>query len=264
MGWIDELLQAPILKGAARGATNWVDLQWSLLIAQLREVAPLAHGTLLDVGCGEKPYEDFFTPYVTSYLGVEHEASFSHTTAATRGKKPDVLYNGECLPFADESFDTVLSVQVLEHTERPQELFAEMARVLRPGGTLLLSAPFSFRLHEEPFDFYRFTPHGLREMAKRNRLDVERTMPAGSLWSVLGHKLNSYLAFQVADLGAVTQRLGKGGHESVATNKPRVWSLPFVLPTMVLVSAAARVLDRVLRDDTEALSFMIVATKRVV
>ena len=263
MGWIDYLLQAPGVKQAARGASNWVDLQWSLLIAQLREVAPLAHGKLLDVGCGEKPYEDMFTPFVDSYLGVEYEGVFTHTTASTRGKKPDVLYDGKRLPFDDDSFDTVLSVQVLEHTDRPHDLFAEMARVLRPGGTLLLSAPFSFRLHEEPFDFFRYTPHGLRELANKEGLDVERTMAAGSLWSVMGHKFNSYLAFQVADLGAVTQAMGKGGHESVATKKPRLWSFPFVLPTMVAVSAGARVLDRVFPDETEALSYMIVAKKRM-
>ena len=262
MGWIEQILGVPVVKRAARGASNWVDLQWSLLVAQLHEVAPLAHGKLLDVGCGEKPYEDIFLPYVGSYVGVEHEAAFLHTTTSTRAKKPDVLYDGKRLPFDDGAFDTVLSVQVLEHTARPQELLAEMARVLRPGGTLILNAPFCFRLHEEPLDFFRYTPHGLRDMAEREGLEVERTLAQGSLWSVLGHKLNSYLAFHVADLGTVTQALGKLGHEAAATKKPRLWSFPFVLPTMFAVSAGARILDRVLPDETEALSYLIVAKKR--
>jgi hypothetical protein len=132
---------------------------------------------------------------------------------------------------------------------------------LRRGGTLILNAPFCFRLHEEPHDYFRYTPHGLRDMCAREGLVVEETMAQGSLWSVLGHKLNSYLAFQVADLGAVSQSLGKAGQESVAAKPPRLWSFPFVLPTMVAVSAGARILDRVLPDQTEALSFLIVAKR---
>ena len=262
MGWIEDVLRVPAVMQAARGASNWVDLQWSLLVAQLREVAPRAHGKLLDVGCGEKPYEAIFLPYVDSYLGVEHEASFAHTTASARASKPDVLYDGKRLPFDDQSFDTVLSVQVLEHTSRPQELLEEMARVLRHDGTLILTAPFCFRLHEEPHDYFRYTPHGLRDMCVRAGLEVTETRAQGSLWSVLGHKLNSYLAFRVADLGAVTQAMGKLGHEAAIQKRPRVWSLPFVLPTMVCVSAGARILDRVLPDETEALSFLIVARRR--
>ncbi len=261
MSWIEGVLQVPLVMQAARGASNWVDLQWSLLDAQLKLIAPRAHGKLLDVGCGEKPYEAIFLPFVTSYIGVEHEATFGHTTASTRSK-PDVLYDGKRLPFDDESFDTVLNVQVLEHTSRPQELLEEMARVLKQDGTLILNAPFCFRLHEEPHDFFRYTPHGLKDMCERAGLEVTDTMAQGSLWSVMGHKLNSYLAFQVADLGAVTQAMGKLGHEGTSKKRPRLWSFPFVLPTMACVSAGARILDHLLPDATEALSFMIVARRK--
>ena len=262
MSFLESVLRVPLVMKAARGASNWVDLQWSLLYAQLGEVAPRAHGKLLDVGCGEKPYESLFLPHVDSYVGVEHEATFAHTSASTRTtSKPDVLYDGKRLPFADESFDTVLNVQVLEHTSRPQELIEEMTRVLRRGGTLILNAPFCFRLHEEPHDYFRYTPHGLRDMCERAGLEVLETMAQGSLWSVLGHKLNSYLAFQVADLGSVTQAMGKLGHEKASGKRPRLWAFPFVLPTMAGVSAGARVLDRLLPDETEALSYLVVARR---
>ena len=259
---IEHALALPGVKAAARGASNWVDLQWSLLVAQLAEVAPRAKGALLDVGCGEKPYEHIFTPFVTSYVGIEHEATFAHTTASSRPNKPDLYYDGARLPFPDASFDTVLNVQVLEHTTTPQALMGEMARVLRPGGTLILNAPFCFRLHEEPHDYFRYTPHGLRDMCERAGLEVTDVRAQGSLWSVLGHKLNSFLAFQVAELGGVTQALGKLGHESAATRGPRIWALPVVLPAMACVSGGARILDRVLPDATEALSYLILATRR--
>ena len=264
MSWIEQALALPGVKGVARGASNWVDLQWSLLIAQLRQVAPRARGKLLDVGCGDKPYEAIFRPFVDSYVGVEHEATFGHTNAANvtnAATMPDFFYDGARLPFEDESFDTVLSIQVLEHTAQPQVLLDEMARVLRRDGILILNAPFCFRLHEEPHDYFRYTPHGLKDMCTRAGLEVTETMAQGSLWSVLGHKLNSFLAFQVADLGSVTQAMGKLKHEGAASKRPRLWSFPFVLPTMACVSAGARVLDRLLPDETEALSYLIIARR---
>jgi SAM-dependent methyltransferase len=245
----------------ARGATDWVDLQWSLVIDSLTKVAPLARGKLLDVGCGDKPYEHLFLPHVSSYLGVEHEGSFGGTSASGRagGKGPDVVYAGTRLPFDDGSFDTVMSIQVLEHTPRPAELVAEMARVLAPEGLLILMAPFSFRLHEEPHDYFRYSPHGLAELCGRAGLEVTEVRAQGNLWSLLGHKLNTYLGLRVARMGSVGQGLGKLGHEGKATAGPRLWTLPLVGPAMVGISAAARVLDRVAEDPTETLGYLVLA-----
>ncbi len=247
------------LKRLGRRAANFVDLQWTLVIRALERVAPLAHGRLLDVGCGDKPYLEIFSPHVTEYLGVEHEAAFRQTASSTRTRGPDVFYDGKRLPFADGEFDTVLSVQTLEHTPKPQALVREMARVLHPDGRLLLSAPFSFRLHEQPHDYFRYSPHGLRALCTEAGLVVERCEAMGNLWSLLGHKLNSYLALNVAHAGGVAQRLDKLGHESEQRQSPRYWLLPAVALGMASVSVAARVLDRVAPDETESLGYVIVA-----
>ena len=196
-------LPAQAVKALLRTASDLVDLQWSLLIAQLESVAPQAHGRLLDVGCGQKPYEQIFRPHVSEYIGIEHEATFASTNASTSARKPDLYYDGRHLPFDDASFDTVLNVQVLEHTPHPALLVNEMGRVLKPGGTLLLSAPFQFRLHEEPHDYFRYSPHGLRTLCDDAGLRIIETRNQGSLWSVIGHKLNSYLAFRVARIGGL-------------------------------------------------------------
>lgn len=249
-------------KGLARAAANFVDLQWTLVIHALESVAPVARGRLLDVGCGEKPYLDIFLPHVTEYVGVEHEASFKETQSSTRAKGPDVLYDGKRLPFADGEFDTVLSVQTLEHTPDPQALVREMARVLHPDGRLLLSAPFSFRLHEQPHDYFRFSPHGLRALCVEAGLVVERCQPLGHFWSLLGHKLNSYLALRVARAGGLAQSLNKLGHEGQQRQAPRYWALPFVALSMTSVAVTARLLDRVAPDETESLGYLIIARHR--
>ncbi len=251
----------PSMRRLVRTVSDWVDLQWSFIVADLKNVAPLASGRMLDVGCGAKPYEAIFRPYVTEYIGVEHEATFAQTSASKEGK-PDVVYDGHTLPFADGSFDTVMSVQVLEHTPDPQRLIDEMGRVLRQEGTMILTAPFSFRLHEEPHDYFRYSPHGLRAMLARAGLEMADLRAQGKLFSVLAHKLNTFLAFRVGRLEAMTQAMGKLGHEQQAAKAPRYWALPPVLATMVALSAGARVFDRVFPEPSEALSFLVVARKK--
>jgi SAM-dependent methyltransferase len=249
---------------AARATADWVDLQYSLIMQQIRRAAPRARGRLLDVGCGDKPYEAIFSPFVSEYVGIEHEAVFSKTNASAADRRPDLYYDGNRLPFADGSFDTVLSIQVLEHTPHPQRLLMEMARVLRTDGLLILSAPFSGRLHEEPYDYYRYTPHGLRSMCEEAGLEVTEVWDQGNIWSVIGHKLNSFLAFRVAASGELAMQMGKHKHEGdSAPTGGRPWLLPVVAPAMIAVAGAARLLDMAAPDATETLSYMIFARHRV-
>jgi len=258
---LDAILRDPRVSRIGRAAADWTDLEGSSLVEALRRVAPRAHGRLLDVGCGDKAYEEIFLPFVDSYLGIEHETTYAATDASSRPKKADVLYDGERLPFEERSFDTVLSLQVLEHTPRPGDLLAEMARVLSEDGVLIVTVPFSFRLHEEPHDYFRFTPHVMREMCRSAGLVVDEIAPRGGLWSVLGHKLNSYLGLHVARIGAFAQTMGKLSHEQTATAGARLWTLPVVAPAMMGLALSARVLDRVLPDPTEMLGFTLVARR---
>lgn len=240
-------------------AAHWVDLQWSVTVEQLERIAPRARGRLLDVGCGSKPYQRIFEAHVDEYVGLELAESFERTAAAASGA-PDVLYDGKRMPFDDESFDTILCIQVLEHTPEPQALLNEVARVLRRGGMLVLSAPFAFRLHELPHDYFRYTPFGLEAMCRRAGLTIEDTWPQGSLWSVLAHSLNSFLAFRVGALEGLLQGLGKLTHEARAT-RTSLWRAPLVVPAMVAVSAGARALERLVPDRSMALGYQVIVHK---
>src|SRR5689334_9792090 len=114
-----------MLASLVRTARSWIDIQQTLIDKQMELAAPYARGTLLDVGCGEKPYQKFFTPFIQSYTGVEYEETFA---AAAHGqtRAADVTYNGDRLPFEDGSFDTVLCCQVLEHVPQPAPFFADL------------------------------------------------------------------------------------------------------------------------------------------
>jgi len=119
-----------------------------------------ARGRLLDVGCGEKPYAPLFRDLVDEHVGVDHPESIHPLSAV------DVLATAYDIPLEDASFDTVLMTEVLEHLEEPARAIAEARRLLRPGGNLILSTPFMWPLHEEPRDFFRYSPHGLRHLLK--------------------------------------------------------------------------------------------------
>jgi SAM-dependent methyltransferase len=129
---------------------------WQFLVPQFRTMT----GDLLDVGCGEMPFRAFL-PDTVRYTGIDvpQAAAFSMAGGA------DVReFDGRTIPFPDASFDYVLCTEVLEHAEAPEMLVAEMHRVLRPGGTLLATIPFSARVHYAPYDFQRFTRFGLQHL----------------------------------------------------------------------------------------------------
>lgn len=110
-------------------------------------------GEVLDVGCGEMPFRDHLG-VETRYTGLD----VPQADAFGMRRHPDILpFDGRRIPFPDDSFDCVLCTEVLEHAEDPAELVDEMRRVLRPGGVLLATVPFSARVHHAPHDYHRFT-----------------------------------------------------------------------------------------------------------
>jgi SAM-dependent methyltransferase len=129
----------------------------SRAIAEMSEAVhmPPGQGVLLDVGCGSKPYRAMFD--VRQYIGVDVRSG-GHPDD---DKSCDVFFDGRTLPVADGSADVVLCTQVLEHAQDANALLAEIARVLKPDGRLLLTVPFVWEEHEKPFDFRRFTAEGI-------------------------------------------------------------------------------------------------------
>lgn len=89
-----------------------------------------------------------------------------------RGSNVDVVGSLEKMPFADGEFDSILSTQVLEHVEYPEKAAAEMNRVLKVDGHMLVTVPQWNELHEEPHDYWRYTCFGLKSLFERNGFSV--------------------------------------------------------------------------------------------
>lgn len=136
------------------------------LARAIRNYAADVHGRLLDIGCGSKPYREWFVG-CSDYIGVDVDRE-----DARRRQCADVYYDGVHLPFPDGSFDIVLSTQVLEHVFTPDAFLCEIGRVLRPGGRLILSVPFVWDEHEQPYDFARYSSFGVFALLERNGFQV--------------------------------------------------------------------------------------------
>ena len=127
---------------------------------------------VLDVGCGSMPYRDLF-PSSACYEGLEIDQPRNRSNHLVT-----YFYNGTDFPISDNSFDVVLCSQVLEHCFTPDSLLCEISRVLRPGGYLILTIPFVWPEHEQPYDSQRYTSFGLRDLIDRSNyktLHLEKT-----------------------------------------------------------------------------------------
>ena len=156
--------------------------------------AAIADGAkLLDAGSGVGPYRALFAH--TEYVCTDWENS-------PHAAEVDVLASLEALPFPDASFDEVLNTQVLEHVAEPAAALAELHRILRPGGRLWLTAPLVWELHEEPFDFFRYTRHGLEHLLRAAGFADVRVDPLNGYFRTLGQLLRN--------MGPATGRGGRG------------------------------------------------------
>lgn len=152
----------------------------------MNELAPNLSGRLLDVGCGSKPYQALFA--VDAYTGLDIDSEVTRKLGVA-----DYYYDGNIFPFADATFDSVLCNQVLEHVFNPDEFLGEIARVLKPGGKLLLTVPFVWDEHEQPYDYARYSSFGLRALMEKQGFQVLQHKKLGADASILFQLANAYL-----------------------------------------------------------------------
>jgi SAM-dependent methyltransferase len=143
-------------------------------------------GRLLDVGCGSKPYQPFFPE--ADYVGLDID-----TEVARKRGVADHFYNGDIFPFETSSFDSVLCNQVLEHVFNPDDFLNEVNRVLKPSGKLLLTVPFVWDEHEQPYDYARYSSFGLRSLLEKHGFSIVKHEKLGGDATILFQLTNAYL-----------------------------------------------------------------------
>jgi SAM-dependent methyltransferase len=181
------------IPGSVSGIKNFfylfLDLQKSTIERDLRIELPKAKGDVLDVGCGTQPYRGWF-PGNTRYTGIDIADSKAHFGY----KAPDTIYySGLSWPVKSRSIDFILCTETLEHVEEPLVFLKEAARVLRPQGRVLLTIPFAVRWHFVPYDYWRYTPSGLKSLLKKAGFEKVKVYARGNQLTVACYKVMGLL-----------------------------------------------------------------------
>ncbi|MEA4812716.1 MAG: class I SAM-dependent methyltransferase [Anaerolineaceae bacterium] len=139
----------------------------------------LQEGYLLDIGSANALYKSELDAqkYKTFFLDIKYFP-----------KANDVQGDVHALPFNDESFNSVLCLQLFEHLSMPFIAIKEVSRVLKKDGILILSVPHLSRLHEIPNDYYRYTEYGLKQLLEQEKLQIMDSQVTGGLLLFLGHQ----------------------------------------------------------------------------
>jgi SAM-dependent methyltransferase len=149
---------------------------------QIKRYSHVIRGRILDVGSGSRPrYRGFFKE-CSEYIKLDIEGV------------PDIDVSGsaESIPLPNESFDAIISTQVIGDVFQVRSAFSEFIRVLKPGGILLLTEAFMDPLHDEPHDYWRFTHHSLKKLAEDAGFVVEKSEKRGGYRSVCAQFMLRY------------------------------------------------------------------------
>jgi SAM-dependent methyltransferase len=144
---------------------------------------------VLDVGCGEQPLRARLVERGYAYVSCDHRQNRARSVdfvTAIDGPLPKGLL--DLAPFS-----LLVCTEVLEHVFDWDTAFRNLAQLSAGGGYVLITCPFVYFPHEQPYDFWRPTVHAVRAMAQRHRFTLVRAVHGGSPWDVLRLILRSQL-----------------------------------------------------------------------
>jgi len=127
-------------------------------------------GKILDLGCGILPYYSLYRDHFAQTVACDYDI---------RGPI-DVQLDASNLPFSNASFDVILMSEVIEHVPNAEKALAEINRVLKPGGLLLITWPFNYMMHEIPHDYVRYTEFGMERLLDKTGMRIENLFRRGN------------------------------------------------------------------------------------
>lgn len=194
-------------------------------------------GSLIDVGCGTKPYRKYFK--VDCYRGLDIDSVEARKKAIA-----DDFYDGFIFPYQEGIFDSALCNQVLEHVFNPDNFLSEINRVLRPSGKLLLTVPFVWDEHEQPYDYARYSSFGLRTLLEKNGFRVITQLKLGADASIIFQIANAYLY-------------------KVTLNWPKIPKLFFTLTIMAAINLFGIIAGRLLPKNPDLFLDQVIYAEKV-
>ena len=173
-----------------------------ILFRAVSGYASTCSSVILDFGCGRQPYKPLFS-HCAQYIPVD----FSDTKFKFYANGNVLPFDGSKIPLPDASIDHILCTEVLEHVFTPETILAELYRVLRPGGDILLTTPFVWEEHDTPYDYARYTRFGLRHLAAQANFSVATESREGHYIQALTQLACTYAAGNLIPANRVFGRI---------------------------------------------------------
>ena len=167
-----------------------------------RQIPP--NSNVIDVGSGFKPYESLFS----NCLYTSHEFSenknivdkFRGENVETKHKH-DIYSDILSIPVPDNTFDFVLCTEVFEHCPEPIRAMKELVRICKPNGKILITAPFTSGIHQEPYHFYSgFSPYFYDYLRKLYNLKIVKFVNQGNLFLLNHQESRRWLKYGTYDI----------------------------------------------------------------
>lgn len=147
------------------------EFYWSDFIRELNN--SVTNGQLVfDAGAGDGHWKEHFKSevnYISMDLGVG-DSSVNYSNL-------DIVGDLRTIPLANETVDTLICIQVLEHVPEPWTVIGEFNRIMKKGASLFLTLPHSVPIHQEPYDFYRYTKYGVQYLLQLYNFEIEFIEP---------------------------------------------------------------------------------------
>lgn len=214
---------------------NW--LIFSIINPEIeKRLGQYAFGMMGDIGCGEKPYRDMALSYVDKHIGIDHDETFHDKSSI------DIIANAYEIPTDDNSFDSLLCTDVLEHLEEPSLAIAEAFRILKQGSYAIYTVPLFWHLHETPRDFYRYTKYGLQYLFEKSGFEIVEIKALSGFFVTFGQELVYFL-----------YRFRRGG-----ILNPLWWIVP---PIGILIQGLAYIFNKIDYSENFTIEYIAVVKK---
>ncbi len=177
--------------------TPWRRANWRFLQRELAALPPEA--LILDVGAGRGDFAEAFHGRQSFALDVYPYPEVDLVCDLT-----------QATPLRPASLDAAVLMNVLEHVEENQEMLATLARLLKPGGVLLVAIPFMVKIHQAPIDYVRYTHYALERLGAKAGLAAERIEGFYDPISLLGEGLGNLRYAVLPHLPRARRLLGRG------------------------------------------------------
>lgn len=183
-------------RGPEKG-TAWRRSNWQFLNREVQDLSPEA--LILDVGAGHGDFADIFEKKNYTALDIVPYAEV------------DLVCDlGQTIPFHENTFDAVVLMNVLEHVYENRKLIKNIAAILKPGGKLILTVPFLLKVHQAPFDFSRYTPYYLENLAAENGLRVAALNGYYDTLYLLNESLGNLWLYSIDSRPTLPRAIAKG------------------------------------------------------